>query len=279
MVRPRLPGRYERRTGTEPLGRAAPLIEVDAELSMAFPRERAPAGRERRVQGVTPATSEATPSAENKALARARGDAPRPAEGDADVPARDDTSGRMGRDRQPPASPRVAPEPVPDRRPPQAVEPRPADEWRPAPETRPGRVDPGAAIAGNALETRTRDAVARPKGEPRAVRAPGDLIAREPANQEAVRPVLRPRTQGTAADRAASTVITAPASGPAPPGTGVTRQVRPAVEPAVPHVQVTIGRVEVRAVYSPPPAPAPSRPRPGPAMALEDYLKQREGGS
>lgn len=46
-----------------------------------------------------------------------------------------------------------------------------------------------------------------------------------------------------------------------------------------PHVTVTIGRVDVRAVFSAP-AQAPPRPapRPGPAMTLAEYLKQRERG-
>jgi hypothetical protein len=44
-----------------------------------------------------------------------------------------------------------------------------------------------------------------------------------------------------------------------------------------PQVTVTIGRVEVRAVFSPP-APEQPKPRPAPAMSLEEYLKQRDGG-
>jgi hypothetical protein len=48
-------------------------------------------------------------------------------------------------------------------------------------------------------------------------------------------------------------------------------------QPAVPSVQVSIGRVEVRAVFAPPPSPV-RRPAPAPAMSLEDYLQQREKG-
>lgn len=46
-----------------------------------------------------------------------------------------------------------------------------------------------------------------------------------------------------------------------------------------PHVTVTIGRVDVRAVFSAP-AQAPPRPtpRPGPAMTLAEYLKRHERG-
>lgn len=48
---------------------------------------------------------------------------------------------------------------------------------------------------------------------------------------------------------------------------------------APPIVQVTIGRIEVRAVTpSAPPAPrAPARPQ-GPALSLDEYLRRRNGG-
>ncbi len=51
----------------------------------------------------------------------------------------------------------------------------------------------------------------------------------------------------------------------------------PADRPAVPSVQVSIGRVEVRAVFAPPPLPS-RRPSPAPTLSLDDYLKQREKG-
>jgi hypothetical protein len=44
-------------------------------------------------------------------------------------------------------------------------------------------------------------------------------------------------------------------------------------------VQVSIGRVDVRAVFAPPPASPPPQPRSAPVMSLDDYLKQRDGGS
>jgi hypothetical protein len=43
-------------------------------------------------------------------------------------------------------------------------------------------------------------------------------------------------------------------------------------------VRVTIGRVEVRAHFAPPPAARPSSDRRGPQLSLEDYLKGRAGG-
>jgi hypothetical protein len=59
---------------------------------------------------------------------------------------------------------------------------------------------------------------------------------------------------------------------PAPPAAPREEQ-----QPPRPAINVTIGRVEVRAVFAPPPQPAP-RPQPAPAMSLEEYLKQRDGG-
>jgi hypothetical protein len=47
--------------------------------------------------------------------------------------------------------------------------------------------------------------------------------------------------------------------------------------PSADAIHVTIGRVEVRAIY-PPAQPAPSRPPPTPKMSLEDYLRSRNGG-
>jgi hypothetical protein len=47
--------------------------------------------------------------------------------------------------------------------------------------------------------------------------------------------------------------------------------------PSADAIHVTIGRVEVRAIY-PPAQPAPSRPPPTPKMSLDDYLRSRNGG-
>jgi hypothetical protein len=43
-----------------------------------------------------------------------------------------------------------------------------------------------------------------------------------------------------------------------------------------PTINVTIGRVEVRAIQSPAPAPKPARPAP-PKLSLDDYLQKRGG--
>jgi hypothetical protein len=53
----------------------------------------------------------------------------------------------------------------------------------------------------------------------------------------------------------------------------------PPAPPPPPAIQVTIGRVEVRAVSAPPPTAAP-RSRPAdPMLSLDDYLKQKDGRS
>jgi hypothetical protein len=49
-------------------------------------------------------------------------------------------------------------------------------------------------------------------------------------------------------------------------------------EPNAPSINVTIGRIDVRAVMPQTPAPVRAAARPRPALSLEDYLKQREGG-
>ena len=59
-----------------------------------------------------------------------------------------------------------------------------------------------------------------------------------------------------------------------PPAETQPRASEPA-EPAV--IRVTIGRIEVRATTPPLPAAPRTRP-PGPALALDDYLKKRNGG-
>ena len=48
---------------------------------------------------------------------------------------------------------------------------------------------------------------------------------------------------------------------------------------ALPDIQVTIGRIDVRAMLPPTPPAASSTPnRPRPALSLDDYLKQQKGG-
>lgn len=61
-----------------------------------------------------------------------------------------------------------------------------------------------------------------------------------------------------------------------------TRRAPDPLRPAAPappvSIEVTIGRVEVRAVAPPSPPKSHSARRPAPALSLDDYLKQRNGG-
>ncbi|HMQ55607.1 MAG TPA: hypothetical protein PKD98_26240, partial [Anaerolineae bacterium] len=52
---------------------------------------------------------------------------------------------------------------------------------------------------------------------------------------------------------------------------------RPASEPPAPSINVTIGRVEVRAIFEPPAKAAPPT-KPEPKLSLEDYLRASTGG-
>lgn len=52
----------------------------------------------------------------------------------------------------------------------------------------------------------------------------------------------------------------------------------PALPPAAPTIQVTIGRIEVRAIQPPAPAARPRPARPQPVLSLDRYLQQRKGG-
>jgi hypothetical protein len=47
--------------------------------------------------------------------------------------------------------------------------------------------------------------------------------------------------------------------------------------PALPPIEITIGRLEIRATQPAQPAPRP-RPSRAPALGLDDYLRQRGGG-
>ena len=61
---------------------------------------------------------------------------------------------------------------------------------------------------------------------------------------------------------------------PARPTRGGDEAPAPEAAPAAPVIQVTIGRVEVRAVMAP---PSPPRPAPRPRLSLDDYLRQSRG--
>ncbi|ACL24406.1 hypothetical protein [Chloroflexus aggregans] len=107
-----------------------------------------------------------------------------------------------------------------------------------------------------------------------------------PAPANAVHP---PRLPDVAAASPASDISFQPASAsdpprepvaPAPvmPREPVTPPREPAVPPHPPRITVNIGRVEVRAVSSPPPSRPRSQP-PAPKLGLDEYLRRREGGT
>jgi len=107
-----------------------------------------------------------------------------------------------------------------------------------------------------------REAAARARRE-----APGDSV-------EAARPAPEPRPEPVVApppprmrDREPEAPLPAPAHLRAERPTA---PARPASPPAAPQVQITIGRVEIRAA-----TPAQPAPRRTPAMSLEDYLARR----
>jgi hypothetical protein len=95
---------------------------------------------------------------------------------------------------------------------------------------------------------------------------------------EPARPVIQPhatRAAGVAVDSGWGADVRMGREGPVvagTPGPAATSDLRPIVE-------VTIGRVDVRAVSAPAPAaPAPAQPRPSRGQSLEEYLRAPRGG-
>jgi hypothetical protein len=155
---------------------------------------------------------------------------------------------------------------------------------------------------GLPVPARRREGRASPLPATAADDRPKLLAEREPAQDHAAAPSLRPPRRaptvvpGPAAIPAAPALL--PAVRPAPVHTGMSDpaaelQITPLLPPeksrpreltaadAAPTpttVQVTIGRIEIRAAV--PAAPRAGRPRRQPAvMSLDEYLKQRGGGS
>jgi hypothetical protein len=92
------------------------------------------------------------------------------------------------------------------------------------------------------------------------------------------RPVSRPASEESAALTVITELVNEPILTPLPPAlppSGVRVELAPAPAPAI---HVTIGRIEVRAVEKAPAGPSRYEPR-GPRTSLEDYLRQRRGGT
>ena len=122
---------------------------------------------------------------------------------------------------------------------------------------------PEVRLISGHTQGRGRELVADPvQSQPRRLVSPPARLAPEAA-------LLAERTKPGSASPEITTSRRFPAAGP-----GV--QARAAVESSEPVIRVTIGRVEVRAVF-PPAAPA-SKPRGVSPLPLEEYLKQRREG-
>jgi len=167
-----------------------------------------------------------------------------------------------------------------------------------APPYRGRQIPPGAPLS---VETVVGDLAPEPSSlpgpvqplvEPRA----GEPAAPGPARYTPVEPAmpgwetLPPETPPPAAQalptREGATIVARPRTRLAQPAGPVPAEgERPASRPeSPPTIRVTIGRVEVRAVMPPAPEPAPTLgesapPRHAPRLSLDDYLKQRSGGS
>lgn len=138
-----------------------------------------------------------------------------------------------------------------------------------------------------ALEERIRRAVAAAMDaqEPPRAAAPSPLPAlresdrRESVIEREVRTVeVHPdgTMTGQPSPRQPGVALAAPSPLPQRREPAAPRRAPAPAEPG-PTVQVTIGRVEVRAVPPAAPSPAPGR-RTGPAISLEDYLHRRDRG-
>ncbi|MFC8681527.1 hypothetical protein ACFT30_08390 [Microbacterium ureisolvens] len=117
-----------------------------------------------------------------------------------------------------------------------------------------------------------RAATDRPvsSSEPRVV--PTDHLGRLRDLRDAASEI-RPRASEGADTRSPGGPPPRPA--PAPPG-----RARPPAAPEAPRIQVSIGRVEVRAVHqASTPTIAEPQPPAGPLTSLEEYLRQREAGA
>jgi hypothetical protein len=265
-VRPR--SRYERRVGLDPSDAATFLNEED---ELRFPRS-APSDRE----------TSAGLSEQEKHLA----DREPPQEEPPRAP------GRMAPSREP-AEPVVEPR---TRRAARTAAP-PRDDVDIAPPRRPAMHDREALPAAERPAAPVHDRTAPPPPsrlaapvEPTEIRARREwssiatAASQQPptgraAGPDAAQPVVRPRAQATTQIDERATISAASPLRESP--RSMTRSPPRAAAGAsqTPRVQVSIGRVEVRAIFTPPPDTATPRSRPGPPMSLDDYLKRRDGSS
>jgi hypothetical protein len=254
-VRPRLTGRFE-----PPPGVQRP-VEETLEVEAARPAAAQPEPAPRRepatpARAQVPATAPAEESAARPQPPSAEG-GPHPA-----LPAE-----QYGERVEPVVRPApVAPVAEPGPRPALRHEDDRLLEAKPRP----------AATQAPAVRTEPPDT--RPAAEPVAPASQREPVSEPPqaARSAAIQPVIRP-VERAAPATPERTERPAGEQAPAAPGPRVD-QPAAGTPPSIPSVQVSIGRVEVRAVFAPP-APPPARGRPAPVMSLDEYLKSRDGGS
>jgi hypothetical protein len=129
----------------------------------------------------------------------------------------------------------------------------------------PARSQRGLAESGPGDPSQEEDGSDRPAGS---------LV--EPGRRVTVPPSPYPQDSPNPARPVAVRVARPPSEGHPAQGSQESRQAAP--EPPEPTVRVSIGRIEVRAIASPPPAAPPAPARSGPAVSLDDYLNQLNGG-
>lgn len=112
---------------------------------------------------------------------------------------------------------------------------------------------------------------------PRSLQEAADAIFAQPETQ----PVLVPVSQAAAtanAPAAAHALWRETAQPPNRQTAPVSRRPSETMPKQAPVIRVTIGRVEVRAEFPPPPAPAAPRPAAPPPLTLDQYRRQRDRG-
>ncbi len=158
-----------------------------------------------------------------------------------------------------------------------AIAPAPtAPAVRPA--TRSRAADPASVVATRLAHSDSPHAARAAALRERAAPTPaadtrGPVPARVPGS-----PPAEPARPGRAELRPAPRAAAPPASSlSARRGEPATGRMPPAAAPERPSVQVTIGRIEVRAVRAPDSPAEPARLPAEPAVSLDDYLARRRG--
>jgi hypothetical protein len=266
QIRPRLPGLFEPITGAEP-GSVEPLPEQETAEEPRPRRVAPPVGAVR--ETAPPAATPLQPTLRVEEHPVALPLAPKPEPQISDRQAIEPPGEGQLKERAPAAQPAERDEPP---------QPEGWIESRPAPERPPDREPTPRHVPKPELLRPAPDrTVIRPQPEESR-----SALHHLPPDHERhrvapIEPVMRLRRDEPEIARDGGDIIPAAEPPTSAPSTQSNRA--PVEQPPIPRVQVSIGRVEVRAVFAPPPVTPPARPQPGPSMSLDDYLKQRDGGS